>query len=365
MQLTDEQRIFVVEVYFATRSIVEIQNRFRQRFQNRQPPTKRSIKKLVKKFQERGTVENQNAGRSGRLRTTRTGANIDRVRVAIEANPLVSARRNGLRIPKSSFNEITKQDLNFYPYKMFIRHKLEDFDYHRRTIFCQWLLNKFTENGFREKIIIGDEAAFQMNANVSNRYVHSYAEKGHPPDYSYDRSNSREKLTVWAALCGNGDLLGPYFLNGNVNGQRYLDMINQNVLPDMNLIYNFDIFNDIRFGNEVWWFQDGAPSHQWRLVSDRLRELFGDQVVALNRDPEWPPRSPDLTPCDFFLWGYLKQRVYVTPPPNIETLRQRIIDECNILRNDRQKILNSINAMRTRAQKCIDRNGGHVEGHYL
>ena len=27
---------------------------------------------------------------------------------------------------------------------------------------------------------------------------------------------------------------------------------------------------------------------------------------------EWPARSPDLTPCDFFLWGWLKEQVYST-----------------------------------------------------
>jgi hypothetical protein len=29
----------------------------------------------------------------------------------------------------------------------------------------------------------------------------------------------------------------------------------------------------------------------------------------------WPPRSPDLTPCDFFLWGFFKDRVFVPPLP--------------------------------------------------
>ena len=27
------------------------------------------------------------------------------------------------------------------------------------------------------------------------------------------------------------------------------------------------------------------------------------------------PRSPDATPCDFFLWGYVKDQVYVPPLP--------------------------------------------------
>ncbi|KAG8260666.1 hypothetical protein J6590_091835, partial [Homalodisca vitripennis] len=39
----------------------------------------------------------------------------------------------------------------------------------------------------------------------------------------------------------------------------------------------------------------------------------------------WPPRSPDLTPCDFFLWGYVKEKVFVPPlTHDIEELKNRI-----------------------------------------
>jgi hypothetical protein len=39
----------------------------------------------------------------------------------------------------------------------------------------------------------------------------------------------------------------------------------------------------------------------------------------------WPPRSPDLTPCDFFLWGFVKYSVYVPPlPMSLKELRDRI-----------------------------------------
>jgi hypothetical protein len=39
----------------------------------------------------------------------------------------------------------------------------------------------------------------------------------------------------------------------------------------------------------------------------------------------WPPRSPDFTPCDFFLWGYIKDRVFVPPlPASLNELKQRI-----------------------------------------
>ena len=38
----------------------------------------------------------------------------------------------------------------------------------------------------------------------------------------------------------------------------------------------------------------------------------------------WPPRSPDITPLDFFLWGYVKDVVYRTKVKDISDLKERI-----------------------------------------
>ena len=80
------------------------------------------------------------------------------------------------------------------------------------------------------------------------------------------------------------------------NGAGYSAMINNDVVPDLRGIFNFNIFASNLFEDHLWWFQDGAPCHGTLLVRDRLRELFGNQVVALNHAVEWPPRSPDMTP---------------------------------------------------------------------
>ena len=36
---------------------------------------------------------------------------------------------------------------------------------------------------------------------------------------------------------------------------------------------------------------------------------------------EWPPRSLDLIPLEFFLWGYLKQQVYATLPQTLQDFK--------------------------------------------
>ncbi|KAJ4438997.1 hypothetical protein ANN_14952 [Periplaneta americana] len=75
---------------------------------------------------------------------------------------------------------------------------------------------------------------------------------------------------------------------------------------------------------------DGAPSHFYLEVREYLNEHLPQRWCgrASNNDRRvlrWPPRSPDLTPCDFFLWRFVKDQVYVPPlPVNLEELNNRI-----------------------------------------
>lgn len=92
-------------------------------------------------------------------------------------------------------------------------------------------------------------------------------------------------------------------------------------------------------------------------------EFFApDRIIALGHPTEWPPRSPDLTPCDYFLWGYLKTKVYRTPPANIDELIQRITDEVNALKADPNLIKRSVRYMVRRVNVCLDRDGRWIEG---
>ncbi len=73
----------------------------------------------------------------------------------------------------------------------------------------------------------------------------------------------------------------------------------------------------------------------------------------------WPPRSPDLTPCDFFLWGFIKSKVYATKPTDITDLKQRIRDGFGeVTAEMRQETLLSY---RERLEKVIESDGGHIE----
>ena len=77
--------------------------------------------------------------------------------------------------------------------------------------------------------------------------------------------------------------------------------------------------------NEILFMQDGAPPHCDTMVREWLSEQMPQRWMGrASPNLPWPPRSPDLTPCVFFMWGFVKSKVYVTRSANIPELKGRI-----------------------------------------
>lgn len=71
---------------------------------------------------------------------------------------------------------------------------------------------------------------------------------------------------------------------------------------------------------------DGAPPHWAMDVCEFLNSTFPNRWFGRDGPTAWSPRSPDITLLDVFLWGYVKDKVYATPVPNVATLKDRIMD---------------------------------------
>ncbi|GFU04094.1 transposable element Tc3 transposase [Trichonephila clavipes] len=77
-------------------------------------------------------------------------------------------------------------------------------------------------------------------------------------------------------------------------------------------------------GDELWFQQDGATCHTARATIDLLKDTFGDRLISRFGPVNWPPRSCDLTPLDYFLWGYVKSLVYADKPQTLDHLEDNI-----------------------------------------
>ncbi|GFT07894.1 uncharacterized protein TNCV_1214641 [Trichonephila clavipes] len=75
---------------------------------------------------------------------------------------------------------------------------------------------------------------------------------------------------------------------------------------------------------ELWFQQDGATCHTARATIDLLKDTLGDRLISRFGPVNWPPRSCDLTPLDYFLWGYVKSLVYADKPQTLDHLEDNI-----------------------------------------
>jgi hypothetical protein len=105
-------------------------------------------------------------------------------------------------------------------------------------------------------------------------------------------------------------------------------------------------------GPLVWFQQDGATSHTARISMQTVREMFPGRVISRNGDIAWPPSSPDLPPCGYSLWGYLKHKVYENRPHTIDELSESI--RTTILQIPVEMLRKTTDSLRRRAAHLTD-----------
>ncbi|GFY29253.1 DUF4817 domain-containing protein [Trichonephila clavipes] len=157
-----------------------------------------------------------------------------------------------------------------------------------KVSFLSGLSSRLLKSPFKHQ---GDEAHFWLNGYVNKQNCRIWSEAN--PQVYVETPSHPEKLTVWCALWAGG-IIGPYF------------------------------FKNDEGHNELWFQQDGATCHTARATINLLKDTFGDHLISRFGPLNWPPRSCDLTPLDYFLWGYVKSLVYADKPQTLDHLEDNI-----------------------------------------
>ena len=88
-------------------------------------------------------------------------------------------------------------------------------------------------------------------------------------------------------------------------------------------------FGKLKNSNKHIFMQDGSPTHWSTNVSKWLNENLPGRWIGRGGQQDcnisWTPRSPDITPLNYFLWGYIKSKVYVKNYENISDVKAAII----------------------------------------
>ena len=145
-------------------------------------------------------------------------------------------------------------------------------------------------------------------------------------------------------------LYSPQFFDGTVTGERYLDKLRNVIVPALKQQPDF---------NKLYFQQDGAPSHYATAVRNLLDETFPDKWIGRRGPIEFPPRSPDITPMDFFVRGVIKDSLYSRKPRSVEDLRQFVIDAFANL--DHDLCTKVSHRVVSRCRECIEAAGFQFE----
>lgn len=121
----------------------------------------------------------------------------------------------------------------------------------------------------------------------------------------------------------------PYFFEDfrggtvTVNSTVYVKMLWEFLSPQLQ---EFEVYNQ-----NTWFQQNRATCHTCNEAQPVVREMFPEKLISRRGNITWPPRSSDLSLADFFLWGFLKHRVYSNKPNSLRELKARIREEMSAI----------------------------------
>jgi len=355
---TSEQKAFVCEAFVKNNdSYIATIRKFRNQFKlksNDKVPDRKTVKDWVKKFRETGSTLNKKP--PGKPKQVRTPRKIEKVRKAFVKSPTRSVNKHAssLGISQTSVRRILHEDLSMHPYKLVVAQKLNPADHPRRKLFAEKLLSAFENEEIPlHNLLITDEAHFYLSGHVNHQNCRFWATEN--PEIIHEKPLHDPYVTVWAGVASFG-IIGPYFFEERnqpvrVNKDRYIDMIKNFVIPELKKKRKFSL---------TWFQQDGATPHTAKKTIAFLKQAFKERIISIHsgNDIQWSPRSPDLSTCDYFLWGYLKSRVYENKPRSLQQLKQNIREE--IKKISKELCHRAFENFEKRLRECIRCDGAHL-----
>ncbi|KZC04632.1 hypothetical protein WN55_00707, partial [Dufourea novaeangliae] len=109
----------------------------------------------------------------------------------------------------------------------------------------------------------------------------------------------------------------------------------------------------------IWYQHNCCPAHYAHVARQVLDRQFPNRWIGRGGEFLWPPRSRDLTPLDYFLWGILKDTMYPEPTTTLENMKARIRVACSML--DAETIQSAVSSLINRLHQCINMNAHHFE----
>ena len=345
---TGAERARCVFWFEETKSATQVQRKFRTKYR-KEPPSRPTIYSWHTNFVQTGCSV-RHAKSPGRPCVS--DATVEQLRESFVRSPRKSTRRASREtgIPNVTVWRVLRKRLHLKAYKLSIVQHLTNADKVVRKEFCMQMFQRIQDDGkFLDSVIFSDESTFHVSGRVNTHNCRIWGSEN--PRVSLEHVRDSPKVNVFCAL-SKERVYGPFFfMETTITGIVYLDMLQEFLIPQLD--------EDDQEGR-IHFQQDGAPPHYLGEVREYLNTRFPGRWIGRAAPIAWPPRSPDLTPLDFFLWGFVKDRVFVPPlPANVVELRTRITA---VVAKVTPEMLRSVwQETDYRWDVCRITNGSHIE----
>ncbi len=311
--LTLQERVQLAARHEVWRSVVQVQRWWRTIKGRHAQVDAKTIKNCYAKLMATGSVTDTQ--RSGHPSNSSDPEVVQVVQEMFTHSPKKSvrqaARESGLSF--HCVRTVLKKELKWHAWKLHYCQALSTEDCDIRMAFGEVILAWYEDwSDLFKNILWSDEAVFHIGGSVNRHNCHYWT--GEDPRIISEKMQNRPKVTVWCGMTSDS-IVGPFILCDTMNAERYLTMLRDEIWPVINTWENIE---------DLIFMQDGALPHFAFVVREWLNAHFPGRWMGRRGPHEWPARSPDLTPCDFFPWGWSKEQVYYTKPTTLEELEGRI-----------------------------------------
>lgn len=214
-----------------------------------------------------------------------------------------------------------------------------------------WSLYNLLKKNNWKKYITSDEALFYLsNRNGQTRCQYISRGENRSKCELFSCENKKQGVMVWMGISASGVTRPKFVKSGaKINSIYYQNKILKPFLRnDIPRLYPDSCFV---------FHQDSAPSH----TSKSTIKFLTDHKVNFIRPEQWMPNSPDVAPCDYFLWGYLKHKVNQHKLKSLASLKKFITIEAKKIP---QEIINkALKSWPKRCRQIYYNKGRQIECH--
>lgn len=289
--------------------------------------------------------------RSGRPENKNRNELVQKIReiIAIDGNFTVRMLAEELGINRETVRQILTKDLGKKKVcARFVPHELNEDQKHARVEHCKDIISTAENNpDFLDSIITGDETWCFKYDPETKRQTAQWKSKGEPKPKKLRLQKSKIKTMLITFYDSKGIVHKEFVPEGQtITGEYYLEVLHRlwsrivRVRPEY------------PEGKQLFLLHDNAPPHKTKKVNEFLMQK---QICVIGH----PPYSPDLSPCDYFLFPKLKTAMKGAFYDDIPAIQAAVTQVLKSI--PEYDIKKSMHALVDRAKRCIDSNGTYFE----